>query len=216
MFDGVHGDGVLFNEAVVAALPGARFSDCHEGVLRWGFTLRDLGTVFLACVVAAPVRGIAGPGVVAAGTGTGAAGPGVGAAAAGSDVVAPGIVFVAAEEAGFPDVEPCPASSPLAGLEPTGHGAVFWPTAKVAEIRNNHNRIMIVLKLHVTSKTLWVARLGKPVGVLKVDNIVVQSTPPAIFICHRVASLRLPAPRGDGWGGPIICSRAFWVRRQFC
>ena len=102
MFDGVHGDGVLFNEAVVAALPGARFSGCHEGVLRWGFTLRNLGAVFLACVVAAPVRGIAGPGVVAAGTGTGAAGPGVGAAAAGSDVVAPGIVFVAAEEAGFP------------------------------------------------------------------------------------------------------------------
>jgi hypothetical protein len=133
LFDGVHGDGVLFNEAVVAALPGARFSGCHEGVLRWGFTLRNLGAVFLACVVAAPVRGIAGPG------------PGVGAAAAGSDVVAPGIVFVAAGAAGFPDVELCPASSPLPGLEPAGHGAVFWPTAKVAEIRNNHNRIMIVL-----------------------------------------------------------------------
>jgi hypothetical protein len=142
----VHGDGVAFREAVVIELPGAWFSVCPEGVLRWGFTLRGLGGMFRDCVVvAAPVRGIAGLGDAATGAGTGAAGAGVGAAVAGSDVVAPGIVFVAAGAAGRPDVELCPASCPLTGLEPAGHGAVFWPTARVAEIRNNHNRIMFVL-----------------------------------------------------------------------
>jgi hypothetical protein len=76
--------------------------------------------------------------------GTGAAGPGVAAAVAASGVAAPGVAFVDAGAAGRPDVELCPASFGIAGFDPAGHGAVFWPIARVAEIRNDHNHVIFV------------------------------------------------------------------------
>jgi hypothetical protein len=41
--------------------------------------------------------------------------------------------------AGDPDDELCPVDPALPEPDPAGHGAVFWPTARVAETRNNHN-----------------------------------------------------------------------------
>jgi hypothetical protein len=83
-------------------------------------------------------------GAAAAVEGTGVAGPGVGAAVAGSGVAALGIVLADAGTAGGPDVELCPARSALPVRDPAGHGAVFWPTARVPETRNNHSHIIFV------------------------------------------------------------------------
>jgi hypothetical protein len=48
LFDGVHGDGVSFNAAVVDALPDARFGVCAVGIPRCGLTVRGVGAVFRA------------------------------------------------------------------------------------------------------------------------------------------------------------------------
>jgi hypothetical protein len=63
---------------------------------------------------------------------------------AGGCVVVRGVVFVEAGAAGRPDVELCPSGSALPELDAVGHGAVFWPTARIPETRNNHNHIMFV------------------------------------------------------------------------
>ena len=70
--------------------------------------------------------------------GVDAARPGAGAAGAGGGVAACGVVFVVIGAAGDPDEELCPADPALPEPDPAGHGAVLWPTARVAETRNNH------------------------------------------------------------------------------
>jgi hypothetical protein len=100
-------------------------------------------------VVVAP-RGIAEPDAAVA-----VAGPGVDAAVAGRGVAVIGVafafVFVDAA-AGFPVEELWPAGSAILELDPAGHGAMFWPTARVAETRNKHNHIKFVFKFIKTSK----------------------------------------------------------------
>jgi hypothetical protein len=70
--------------------------------------------------------------------GVDAARPGAGAAVAAGGVALPGVVFVDAGEAGRPDAELCPAGPAAPGPDPTGHAAVFYPTARVVETSNNH------------------------------------------------------------------------------
>ena len=84
------------------------------------------------------------PGAFAAVAGVDAARPGTGAAVAVGGAAARGVVFVDTRAAGGPDEELCPADPTLPEPDPAGHGAVFWPTARVAEIRNSHNNIMFV------------------------------------------------------------------------
>ena len=110
----------------------------------------------------APNRGIAEPDAAVAVAGTGAAGPGVNAAVAGRGVAAFGIVFVFVDAgaAGFPVEELWPAGSALLELDPAGHGAMFWPTARVAETRNNHNHIMFVFNFIKPPKHIFVSHLG--------------------------------------------------------
>jgi hypothetical protein len=48
LLDGVHGDDVLFNDAVVAAPLDARFGICAEGKPRCEPTVRGLGAMFRA------------------------------------------------------------------------------------------------------------------------------------------------------------------------
>jgi hypothetical protein len=48
LLDGVHGDDVLFNDAVVAALLDALFGVCAERKPRCEPTVRGLGVVFRA------------------------------------------------------------------------------------------------------------------------------------------------------------------------
>lgn len=64
-----------------------------------------------------------------------AARPGAGAE---GGVELPAVVFVDTGAAGNPDDELCPVDPALPEPYPAGHGAVFWPTARVAETRNNH------------------------------------------------------------------------------
>ena len=132
MLDGEHGDDVLFNDAVVAALLDARFGVCAEGKPRCEPTVRGGGEVFRAWGAAVPPCGIADPGAVAAVVAVDAAVRGVDAA-----VAVPGVVLDTGA-AGRPDEELCPAGPALPEPDPAGHGAVFWPTARVAETRNNH------------------------------------------------------------------------------
>jgi hypothetical protein len=73
-----------------------------------------------------------------------AARPGAGAAVAEGGVALPAVVFVDTGAAGNPDDELCPVDLALPEPDPAGHGAVFWPTARVAESRNNHNYMMFV------------------------------------------------------------------------
>jgi hypothetical protein len=80
---------------------------------------------------------MADPGVVAAVAGVDAARLGAGAAAC-------GVVFVDTVAAGDPDDELCPIDPAPPEPDSAAHGAVFWPTARVAEIRNNQNHIMFV------------------------------------------------------------------------
>ena len=124
---------MLFNDAVVVAPLDVRFGICAEGKPRCELTVRGGGVVFRACGVAAPPCGIADPGAVAAVVAVDAAVRGVDAA-----VAVPGVVFVDAGAAGRPDEELCPAGPALPEPDPAGHGVVFWPTARVAEIRNKH------------------------------------------------------------------------------
>ena len=139
MLDGVHGDNVLFNDAVVAAPLDARFVVCAEGTPRCEPKLRGLGEMFWARGGSVPPCGIADPGAVAAVVAAEAAVRGVDAA-----VAVPGVVLVDTGAAGRPDEELCPAGPALPEPDPAGHGTVFWPTARVAETRNNHNHIMFL------------------------------------------------------------------------
>jgi hypothetical protein len=84
---------------------------------------------------------MAEPGAVAAVAGLDAARPGAGAA---GGVAARAVVFVDTGAAGNPDDELGPVDPALPEPDPAGHGAVFWPTARVAETRNNHNHMMFV------------------------------------------------------------------------
>jgi hypothetical protein len=70
--------------------------------------------------------------------------PGAGAAVAAGGVALPDVVFVDAGEAGRPDAELCPAGPAPPGPDPTGHGALFCPAARVVETRNNHNHMIFV------------------------------------------------------------------------
>jgi hypothetical protein len=76
---------------------------------------------------------MADPGAGTAVAGVDAARPGAGAAGAEGGVAARGV-----GAAGDPDEELCTVDPTLPEPDSAGHGAVFWPTARVAEIRNNH------------------------------------------------------------------------------
>ena len=71
--------------------------------------------------------------------GVDAARPGAGAAGADGGVAACGV-----GAAGDPDDELCPVEPPLPEPDPAGHGAVFWPAARIAKIRNKHIISMFV------------------------------------------------------------------------
>ena len=81
---------------------------------------------------------MADPGAAAAVAGLDAARPGAGAAGAEVGVAACGVVFVDTGAAGDPDDELCPVDPALPEPDPAGHGAVFWPAARLAKTRNNH------------------------------------------------------------------------------
>jgi hypothetical protein len=76
---------------------------------------------------------MADPGAAAAVAGLDAARPGAGAAGAEGGVAARGV-----GAAGEPDDELCPVTPAPPEPDPVGHGAVFWPTARLAKTRNNH------------------------------------------------------------------------------
>jgi hypothetical protein len=71
-----------------------------------------------------------------------------------------GVVFAGAGVAGFPVEELWPAGSTPLDLDPAGHGAMFWPTARVAETRNDHNHIMFVFNFIKPPKHIFVSHLG--------------------------------------------------------
>jgi hypothetical protein len=71
-----------------------------------------------------------------------------------------GVVFVDAGAAGFPVEELWSAGSAILEPDPAGHGDEFWPTARVAEIRNKHNHIMFEFNFIKPPKHILVSHLG--------------------------------------------------------